>query len=76
MKTNEVLKLIDALSPATVPQGVTHETHEQCMACVDCGLAGYVPPEHFPQVPGVWDQPCPKCGGTVWVTEVRASAQQ
>lgn len=41
----------------------------QTMACLDCGLAGTVPPSHYPLPPGLWDRPCPKCGGTVWITE-------
>lgn len=46
-------------------------TKEQAMACTSCGLAGVVPDEHFPQVPGLWDRPCPQCGEqAVWVTEV------
>ena len=48
---------------------MTAETHEQAMACLSCGLAGLCPPDHFPQADGPWDRPCPKCGGTVWVTE-------
>jgi hypothetical protein len=42
----------------------------QAMACLACGLAGYTPAEHFPQEPGPWDRPCPRCGAfMVWVTE-------
>lgn len=49
---------------------MTNETHEQAMACLSCGLAGFTPPESFPQAAGLWDRPCPKCGEqTVWVTE-------
>lgn len=50
---------------------MTTDTHEQDMACLECGLAGLTPPDHFPQEPGVWDRPCPRCGGTVWVGEPR-----
>lgn len=51
---------------------VTAETHEQAMACTNCALAGWTPPEHFPQEPGLWDCPCPRCGVmAVWVTEPR-----
>lgn len=47
-------------------------THGQAMACLNCGLAGETPKDHFPQEPGLWDRPCPKCGHTeVWVTEIR-----
>lgn len=48
------------------------DTHEQAMACLSCFLAGWTPPEHFPQEAGLWSQPCPSCGKrTVWVTEPR-----
>jgi Zn finger protein HypA/HybF involved in hydrogenase expression len=51
---------------------MTFVTHEQAMACMTCALAGFTPESHFPQEPGLWDQPCPKCGAmTVWVTEPR-----
>lgn len=48
------------------------ETHEQAMACTACGLAGWTPDNFFPQEPGLWDSPCPRCGEVaVWVTEPR-----
>ena len=48
------------------------ETHEQAMACLECALAGFTPADHFPQEPGLWDRPCPRCGAmAVWVTEPR-----
>lgn len=48
------------------------DTHEQAMACLSCGLAGFTPESHFPQVDGLWDRPCPGCGEmTVWITEPR-----
>ncbi len=51
---------------------MTSETHEQAMACLSCALAGMTPPEHFPQTPGLWDQPCPRCDQMrVWVAEPR-----
>jgi hypothetical protein len=51
---------------------ITPETHEQAMACLACGLAGWTPDEFFPQEPGPWDEPCPRCGANmVWVTEPR-----
>jgi len=51
---------------------MTTETHEQAMACLSCGLAGWTPDKHFPQSPGLWDRPCPQCGErTVWITETR-----
>lgn len=51
---------------------MTADTHEQAMGCTKCFLAGFTPPEHFPQTPGLWDRPCPKCGEyAVWVTEPR-----
>ncbi len=51
---------------------MTALTHEQAMCCFNCALAGFVPPEHFPQVSGLWDRPCPQCGvNAVWVTEPR-----
>jgi predicted RNA-binding Zn-ribbon protein involved in translation (DUF1610 family) len=51
---------------------MTAETHEQAMGCLSCGLAGMTPDEHFPQSPGLWDQPCPQCGEhMVWVAEPR-----
>jgi len=54
---------------------VTHETHEQAMACLSCGLAGLVPPDHFPQEDGLWDLPCPQCGEhKVWVAPFREKA--
>jgi predicted RNA-binding Zn-ribbon protein involved in translation (DUF1610 family) len=54
---------------------LSSETHEQAMACVTCGLAGMTPDDHFPQEPGLWDSPCPRCGApTVWVTEPREKA--
>lgn len=54
---------------------VTFATHEQGMGCLNCGLAGFVGEEHFPQEPGVWERPCPDCGmRTVWVTEPRERA--
>jgi hypothetical protein len=56
---------------------MTPQTHEQAMACLSCGLSGYVPDEHFPQEPGLWDRPCPRCDAMlVWVTEVRASGDE
>jgi hypothetical protein len=39
--------------------GVTFATHEQAMACLNCGLAGMTPEDHFPQEPGLWDPPLP-----------------
>jgi predicted RNA-binding Zn-ribbon protein involved in translation (DUF1610 family) len=51
---------------------VTYETHEQAMACLNCGLAGETPEHAFPQDDGLWDQPCPECGEhMVWVTQIR-----
>ena len=51
---------------------VSAATHEQGMACLACELAGLTPAEHFPQEPGLWDRPCPRCGERqVWVTEPR-----
>lgn len=51
---------------------VTFETHEQAMACLTCGLAGFTPEDYFPQADGLWDLPCPSCCEmTVWVTEIR-----
>ena len=51
---------------------MTFTTHEQAMACLNCGLAGTTPEEYFPQADGLWDQPCPQCGADmVWVTEPR-----
>ncbi len=56
---------------------MTPETHEQAMCCTTCALAGYTPASHFPQEPGLWDQPCPRCGAlTVWVTEPREKETQ
>jgi hypothetical protein len=53
---------------------ITAETHEQAMACTKCFLSGFVPDEHFPQEPGLWDRPCTRCGEyAVWVTEIRES---
>lgn len=71
MDKDNLLNLVDELCPVVNPADATPQTHEQAMACTDCGLAGFVPDEHFPQQPGVWDRPCPKCSGTVWVTAVR-----
>ena len=49
---------------------ITTATHTQAMACLNCGLAGETPPDHFPQKAGHWDDPCPNCGERmVWVTE-------
>ena len=46
--------------------------HEQVMACLSCLLAGFVPEPNFPQEPGLWEHPCPRCGASsVWVTEPR-----
>lgn len=51
----------------------TFATHEQAMACMGCALAGFTPEAFFPQEPGLWERPCPRCGEfTVWVTEVRS----
>ncbi len=51
---------------------MTSETHEQAMACMSCGLAGIVPPSHFPLEPGLWENPCPQCEAeTVWITDIR-----
>lgn len=51
---------------------ITADTHMQGMACLNCGLAGVVPPSHFPLEPGLWDQPCPECEASmVWITEIR-----
>lgn len=56
---------------------LTFETHEQAMACLNCGLAGYVPEPHFPMESGLWDEGCPGCGAhMVWVTEVRRREQE
>jgi hypothetical protein len=72
VEKNEALGLLDALSPREIAGDVTRETHEQAMLCTSCGLAGMTPPDHFPQTPGLWDRPCPKCGyDSVWVTEPR-----
>lgn len=72
MKREAILR---ALELGRVPQDtsdMTPETHEQAMVCTACALAGFVPSEHFPQTPGLWDQPCPQCNeNAVWVTEVR-----
>lgn len=65
-----------ALEFGRAPQdttGMTPETHWQAMMCTKCALAGEVPPDHFPQTPGLWGQPCPRCNeDAVWVTEIRA----
>jgi predicted RNA-binding Zn-ribbon protein involved in translation (DUF1610 family) len=54
---------------------ITFDTHEQVMACLSCGLAGFVPESHFPLAPGLWDSPCPQCGAAmVWITEIREQA--
>lgn len=51
---------------------ITSETHEQAMACLSCGLAGLVPPDHFPLVDGLWDRSCPRCDKkTVWITPIK-----
>lgn len=56
---------------------ISFETHQQYMACLNCGLAGYTPKEGFPQELGLWDSPCPRCDApTVWVTPVRASQRE
>ena len=56
---------------------ITFATHEQAMACLNCGLAGFTPSDYFPQEPGPWDRPCPNCGETrVWVTETRRKAEE
>ena len=50
---------------------ISFAKYEQAMGCLSCGLAGFTPEAHFPQEPGLWDRPCPKCGEeAVWVTEV------
>ena len=68
-------EILQALEFGRTPQdttSMTSDTHEQAMACTSCFLSGYVPPEHFPQTPGLWDRPCPRCSElAVWVTEVR-----
>lgn len=56
-------------TPAPIADDLDPEMR-QAMACLTCGLAGVTPEDHFPQEPGLWDQPCPDCGAmTVWVTE-------
>jgi hypothetical protein len=69
----KALGLIDALAPAPeMDADISPSTHEQAMACTACGLAGMTPDDHFPQRPGLWDRPCPKCGEqAVWVTPPR-----
>lgn len=66
----QALAALDALAPAgPLDPAITHETHMQAMACTSCMLAGETPPDHFPQVPGLWPNPCPRCGEhAVWVT--------
>jgi len=73
MNRTETLALLDMLAPADeIDPSATVATHQQMMACTMCGLAGEVPPEHFPQVPGLWDRPCPRCTNrAVWVTQLR-----
>lgn len=72
MDKNMALAAIDALAPVMADEDATFETHMQAMACTSCFLAGETPPEHFPQRPGLWEHPCPKCGeNAVWVTPPR-----
>jgi hypothetical protein len=72
MNLTDTLRTIDILAPAEIGDDVSFETHEQAMLCVSCSLAGMTPTDHFPQAPGLWDRPCPRCGEeSVWVTEPR-----
>ena len=72
MDRTEALQVLEIGREPQDTSEMSPATHEQMMACTKCFLAGCVPDEHFPQTPGLWDRPCPKCGeNAVWVTAVR-----
>jgi len=72
MNHTEALMLLDMLYPTEIDADATFATHEQVMACTVCMLSGLVPDEHFPQTPGLWERPCPRCTNrAVWVTQTR-----
>lgn len=70
MNKKDALSALDILAPAgRLDPEATFKTHWQAMACTSCMLAGGTPEDHFPQEPGLWPHPCPRCGEqAVWVT--------
>lgn len=49
---------------------IRHQTHEQALMCLGCGIAGVVPPDRFPQLPGPSIRSCPICARhAVWIAE-------